>query len=402
MPQFAFQASDAQGTITYGKAEAAREEDIYKELNRRGLTLIECREKVQATGFGAKKIPLPEQVLFCRHLLALVRAGVPAHTALKDVTELSRNHLMRKCLKQIHTSVLHGSSLSAAFEAQGSHFDPLFLLLLRAGEGTGRLTQALTYLHESLGWKDVYTRKLKQMISYPAIQMVFATTAVLVLMFVAVPQIMQLFGFLGQDMPWYSVVLLTVVKGVGLGLGALLIAIATFTLFMPLIRASSNAGAVLVDGFLLRIPFFGGLLTKMALARLAQLFAAMLESGVSMNEALQALPRLTSNRALAAELEKIRQFIAAGQGFAASFERALHLPTYMVRLLKVGEDGEGLSESLKHVANLYQQESTDALEAILKGSSLFVTALVGFVLAAIVMGVVYPLYRGLGAVMGAG
>src|SRR5262249_35248319 len=150
----------------------------------------------------------------------------------------------------------------------------------------------------------------------------------------------------------------------------------------------------------LRLPFVGPLLSKLALARIAQLFAAMLESGLGMNEALQVLPRLTENRALAEELEVARRHISGGRGVAQAFEEAMHLPAYMIRLLKMGEDGGDLSQSLGHIARLYQQESAATLESILKGGPVAVTAMVGFVLAAIVLGVIYPLYQGLGAVMG--
>jgi type IV pilus assembly protein PilC len=400
MPRYAFQAADAQGTLNRGAMEALHEKDLYDTLRRRGWNLIEYRESASsASTFFSKKLPLEEQVLFCRHLIALVKAGVPVHFALKDVAEMGRHRSMRIVLKEIHNMVLQGSSLSAAFESQG-RFDPLFPLLLRAGENTGRLPYALAYLHESLNWKKDYTTRLRRMMVYPVVQVSLAAAATLVLMFVAVPQIIQLLGSLGQELPWYSELMLTIVKGFGLVLGIGIFTLLAGAAFLPVLRSTSQKMAAWVDGFVLRLPLLGPLLSKMALAQLSQLFAALLESGLAMNDALQVLPRLTGNKAIACELEKTRAYVTDGQGFTSAFEKGMHLPPYMARLLKVGEDGGDLGPSLKHIAALYQEESTEALEAILKGSGLFVTLMVGFVLGAIVLGVVYPLYQGLGTVMG--
>jgi type IV pilus assembly protein PilC len=400
MPRYAYQAADAQGTLNRGAMEARHEQDLYDTLRKRGWNLIECKESATAGGgVFSKKLPLEEQVLFCRHLMALVKAGVPVHLALNDVGEMGRNRSMRAVLKEIHNMVLQGSSLSAAFENQG-RFDPLFPLLMRAGENTGRLPSALSWLHESLNWKKDYSTRLKRMMVYPIVQISLAAAATLVLMFVAVPQIIQLLDSLGQGLPWYSEGLLIGVKGFGIVLGMIVVTALVMAAVLPVLRKVSGKMAALVDGFVLGLPFLGPLLSKMALAQLSQLFAALLESGLAMSDALHVLPRLTENKALGQELEKTRQYVADGQGFTKAFERGMHLPPYMARLLKVGEDGGDLSPSLKHIAALYQQEGTEALESILKGSGLFVTIMVGIVLAAIVLGVVYPLYQGLGTVMG--
>ncbi|MBI3419941.1 MAG: type II secretion system F family protein [Proteobacteria bacterium] len=402
MPRYAYRAADTQGALSHGAIDAPQEKDIYTALEQRGLSLIDCRVKIPRGGLFQKGLPLSEQVLFCRHLLALVRAGVPVHLALKDVSGVSKNRAFRRALSEIHESVMQGASLSAAFEGQDMRFDPLFSLLLRAGEKTGKLSEALGYLHESLSWKETYAGKLRGMLLYPVVQIILACVATLVLMLVAVPQIIQLLGFLGKELPWYSQILLFGVKAVGISAAGILLAGFGLALVLPALRVQSEGLAVFVDGLCLRLPLMGPLLTKLSLARLAQLFVAMLSSGVGTNESLQALPQLTKNRALRRDLEKVRAHVSDGQSFTEAFEQSLQLPTYMVRLLKVGEDGGALAESLRHLAALYQQESETTLEAILKGSSLFVTLAVGFVLAAIVMGVLYPLYQGLGAVMGQG
>ncbi|HVY13305.1 MAG TPA: type II secretion system F family protein, partial [Alphaproteobacteria bacterium] len=372
MPRYAFRAADAQGLLSRGYMEAPHEADVYATLRHRGLSLIDCRPKKERGFLFAKTVPLPEQVLFCRHMLALVRAGVPAHVALEDVAGMSRSRITQSALGQVHQAVMGGASLSAAFEAQGERFDALFVLLLRAGEKTGRLNQALAYLHDSLSWKDGYTTKLRRMMLYPLLQVALACMATLVLMLVAVPQIVQLLALLGQDLPWYSAALLGAVKMVGFGAAFLLLLGLAAAMLMPGLRAAREDWAVKIDAFCLRLPLMGRLISRLTLAHFAEVFSAMLGSGLGMNEALQVLPRLVRNRALRHDLEKVQHEVESGRKFTAAFEQNMHLPAYMVRILNVGEDGGELAESLRHIAELYQQESEAAMESLLKGGSLFV------------------------------
>ncbi len=396
MPQFAYRAADRQGALLSGQRFARGEDDLYALLQKAGLSLVTCRIKGEAP---RRILPLADQVLICRHLLALVQAGVPAHLALGDLAESAVGKAQAIILREIQASVLDGASFSDAFAEQGVRFDALFVLLLRAGEKTGRLAEALSYLHESLGWKERAAARLKRSVAYPLVQVALATLATLVLMLVAVPQITQLMESLGQDLPLYSKILLGGVRVMGFGLAGILLGAGALALMLPLLRARKSL-AVAVDGFCLRLPGLSMLLLKLDLARLAQLLAAMLKSGVSMSEALRVLPGFAGNKALARDLEKLRAAVDDGAGISESFRRNLRLPPLMLRLLQIGEDSGELSGSLLYIARLYQEEGEARLEAVLKGLSVAVTLAVGFVLASIVVGVLYPLYQGLGGVMG--
>jgi type IV pilus assembly protein PilC len=166
------------------------------------------------------------------------------------------------------------------------------------------------------------------------------------------------------------------------------------------LRLLSEDAAVMCDGFLLRLPLAGKLFNKHLLAQLTQLFAAMLASGVAMMDALELLPRLTSNKAAARQLQAVRQQVGAGHALSLAFTKNMPIPPYVVRLLKVGEDGGRMADILRHISLVYQEEMRVELEGLLKIISLFITCTVGLVLVSMVVGVMVPLYQGISTMDG--
>lgn len=395
MPRYAFKALDKTGQTKKGEHDSANENMLCAALAREGLSLVACRPMAPRHRFSfTSALPLPEQALFCRHMLAMVKAGVPVHTALGDMLVDPEKTPMNAALKTVHQAIVGGASLSAAFKAQGKQFDVMFPLLLQAGEQTGRLAEALGFLEESLRWTYEDQKKLRAALTYPFLQIILAGGAVTVLMLVAVPQIVELLKTIGQSLPWYSTALLWFMKITGglLAVGA--VSLIFGFLALPFLRVIPGM-AIMLDRILLRLPILGGLLTKLTLAQVAQLFAAMLASGVSAVDALKNLPELTKNKALAADLEVIAQDIAGGRMLSQAFGQHKTVPAYVQRLLKIGEDSGRLPESLRHIAAAYTASAQDTLNKLLKIMTLFITCAVGLVLIAVIVGVLFPLYSGL-------
>ncbi len=395
MPHYAYRAVDEQGTMNKGETLAANENELYAKLHQQGLNLVDCHSRDEpARSLFQKKMQLPEQVLLCRHLVMLTKAGVPVHTALEDVLPALPNAL-RHNISGILQNVTAGASLSSSFANSNMQFDPLFPLLLSAGEKTGKISQALEFLYETLSWKRDFSEKLRRALSYPILQIILASTAVIVLMTVAVPQIINLLDMIGEQLPFASLALLWVMKA----LGACVVVLAGLSvlaaLFLPLIKKLHTDIAEQVDRLFLSLPIIGPLFTKVELAQITHVFSAMLGSGVQMMDALLLLPTLTHNRAMAASLENVAEQVGSGQGLSQVLTKQLLIPAYVIRILKIGEDSGKMSESLRHISRVYQEESQQALDQLLKISSLFITLAVGLILILMVSGVMVPLYRGI-------
>lgn len=397
MPHYAYRAVDAIGAQHSGFADAAHEQELFQALRLQGLNLISCssRRNEQRAATGGSKLLLSDQAVLCRHILAMLEAGIPLQVALEDILASHPGKTIVAELRKILRHVSSGTSLSTAFQKAGTRFDPLFTLLLRAGEKTGRLKDALLHLQESLDWKDTFQKKLRKTLSYPALQLVLASFAVTVLTTVAIPQISQLLEVIGNGMPLYARILLAMMNFLGGFFMLLLVGVVLLLIMLPLLRSLGERWRVMIDRMALRLPLLGPVLLKSALTQLMHVFSGMLASGITMMEALQMLPELTPNRALAQELDAVRQQVEGGRTLTHAFQKGMQLPAYVVRLLKVGEDGGDIRQSLMHIATLYQKESQQAADALLKGSSVIITLGVGLVLAGMVLGVMYPLYNGL-------
>ncbi len=396
MPSYSYHAVDRRGVAKRGHSAAAHESELFEILRGQGLSLISCKPAVMER--RGSRLPLADQAVLCRHIHAMLLAGIPVHIALGDVAEAVSPKLGAS-LTGVRSAIANGRLLSEAFHEAGQEFDPLFELLLKAGEKTGRLAEAFSYLQSSLEWKDSFQRKMRSALTYPFIQLTLAIAAVSVLMNVAVPQVAQLLSITGSKMPWYAEVLLGVLHGLGYLLTAVLAGGVVFFVINWVMYRQSKGWALWWDGIVLNMPLVGKLVSESALAQITYLFAAMIASGMQAMDALHVLPNLSPNRALAAEFARVAEAVQRGQSLSQSFESGMRVPAYVVRLLRVGEDGGDLVESLRHVSQLYQRQSEAAADALLKGASLGITLGVGLILAAIVSGVMYPLYHGLNAML---
>ncbi len=394
MPHYAYRAVNEQGMVNKGEALAANENELYAKLQQQGLNLIDCHDRHDGQKLFQKKMKLAEQVLLCRHLVMLTKAGVPVHTALEDVLPALPGNI-RHNVSLILGNITSGQSLSSCFAESSMKFDPLFSLLLSAGEKTGKITQALEYLYETLNWKQDFTQKLQRALSYPLLQTAIAGTAVVVLMTIAVPQIIQLLEVIGEHLPIASVALLWGMKLLGAAIIVLAVCSLAAVVFLPFIKKMHNDIAEYIDRLCLSLPVIGPLFKKVELAQITHVFSAMLGSGVQMMEALQLLPTLTNNTAMAASLRQAAEQVRGGQGLSAVLTKQLLIPPYVIRILKIGEDSGKMSESLRHISHVYQEESRQALDQLLKISSLFITVAVGLILILMVSGVMVPLYRGI-------
>jgi type IV pilus assembly protein PilC len=393
MPLYAYQAIDRFGAKDRGTLEAANENELFMALRGQGFSLVDCH--VHRARNHGRAVPLGEQAVFCRHVQAMVQAGIPLTQALGDIAASGLSGRIAEVMPQIMQRMMAGQTLSSVFAGLNLSFDPLFTFMLRAGEKTGFLAQNLEKLQRSLEWKDHFQKEMRKSLSYPLMQLLLAMLAVTVLVGVAIPQIIKLLDFMGNDLPWYASAIIALMNVLGWVFTALAVFGAGTALLLPLARSVSEPVREATDRLALRLPLVGPVLLKSSLAQIAHLFSSMLESGVQVMEALDLLPQMVSNRALAADLARVREKVGRGCGLTEAFEQDMALPVYVLRLIKAGEDGGDIRESLNHIADLYQSESRQAVDALMKGSSLAITLLVGSLLAAMVIGVIYPLYHGI-------
>jgi type IV pilus assembly protein PilC len=394
MTVYRYRAADARGHVLHGEIRAGSERELESRLARVGLELLAASEPRELLPdlFRRKGLATRELINLFLQLESLLRAGVPLLDALADLRDSAPGHAMRQVAADLIDRIETGSTLSEAMAAQSALSDPLLVGLLRTGELTGRLPDVLADLVANLKWQDALATKTRKALRYPLFVSVVIFAVIGFLMVYLVPQLSQFLAGMGRAMPLQTRALIATSQFV--------VAAWPVLLFSPLaawgaarLALARSAGLRLWrDGLLLRLPLFGDALRKIALARFANTFALMFGSGIPVLDALEHCEAAAGNLAVADGLGRARTMVAQGSTVSDAFAALQIFPSFVVRMVKVGEMTGQLDVSLRNVSQFFARdidEQLDRLQSMIEPAlTLVMGALLGWVMIA-VLGPVY-------------
>ena len=324
---------------------------------------------------------------FTGQLATLLRAGLPVVRALEALTEQSENPVLRTMLTQIRDSVSQGSSLAEAFRSHAA-FDGLYVDLVRAGESTGSLDSSLASLAAMLANRLRLRRKVRGALAYPVLMTVVGSGLLVMMLTYVLPQVVHIFDDLGENLPWPTRLLLAASGTVqhGWAVALVLLAVAAVAARQALRRQDVRLS---VDRWKLRVPVFGPLLRKAAVARVAGALATLLRGGVPLLAGLEASAGVAGNAALRKRLLDAAGSVRKGSDLAGALGGDSLIPPVAVHMIRVGEESGSLQDMLFQVASLFEEEVeanvstlTSLLEPIL---ILAMGVVIGFMVLAILM-----------------
>ena len=396
MLTFQYNAIDKNGGSVRGKLAAVNEVDLELRLQRMGLDLITVRKVNEPMHLGRGSITRQDLITFCFHMEQLSRAGIPLLEGLADLRDSTEQPRFREILSAILEEVEGGKTLSQAMNNHPAAFDNVFVSLIKAGEQSGTMTEVFENLATTLKWQDELVAQTKRLLMYPALVFVVVGGVIVFLMMYLVPQLVSFLKNMGQELPFQTKALIFV-SGVFVNywylvFGLPILAAVAATL---VIRQSARA-RYRWDYFKLRIPFVGPILQKIILARFANFFALMYQSGITILDALKTSEEIVVNRVIADGLARAGQQISAGDSVAESFENLGMFPPLVVRMLRVGEATGALDTALLNVTYFYNREVKESVEKLLKMLEPALTVMLGLVLAVIMFSVLTPIYDILG------
>lgn len=392
MEVFRYKAMDERGRIRHGRADAANPADLEARLSRLGLDLIDYRELRRAERHGRAGIRRVDLITFCFHLEQLVRAGVPILEGLADLRDTIGNRRLREITAALIESIEGGKNLSGAMADFPAVFEPVLVSLIRAGEQSGRLTDVLAKVIETLKWQDEQAALTKRLLMYPAVVLVVLSATLLFMMLYVVPQLLSFLSGMGQALPPQT---------------RMLIAFSQFftqfwylVVFVPLAlvggawaAARSNpAFAQRVDAWKLELPLLGPILKKIIVTRVCNVFSIMYTSGITVLECIRSGEEVAGNRAIGSALREAGRMIQDGGGISASFASTGLFPPLVVRMLRVGENSGALEEALDNVSYFFNR---DVQEAVTRLQTMLMPAMIlllGLFMLWIVTSVFGPLY----------
>lgn len=398
MSSFRYKAIDKSGRPVRGGMDAVNDIDLEARLKRMGLDLITASKVDRRTSIMVTTARITRQDLinFCFDMEQMSRAGIPIVDGLRDLRDTLEHPRFREVLTTMCEDMESGKVLSQCMAAHPEIFDKVFVSLIRAGEQTGRVAEVFKNLADALKWQDELASQTKKLLVYPIMVLVVVTGVIIFLLTYLVPQVTGLLKTMNVALPYQTKLLIALSQVITAHWPILLsvpVAIGAGIAFS--IRTNPKA-AYFWDYTKLRLPVIGAILQKIILARFANFFALMYESGITVLDALKTSEEIAGNKYVADGLMRAGQQVSAGQSLTEAFHDLGFLPALVLRMLRVGETTGALDVALRNINYFYTRDVRESVDKALRMLEPTLTMGLGLVMAFIMWSVLSPVYDILG------
>jgi len=392
MALYTYKAIDTRGKSVMGRVEAVNLFDLEQRLSRMELDLVSGAPSSQGTRFLGGRVSRQDLINFCFHLEQLASAGVPVLEGLADLRESVENPRFREVVSGLVESIEGGKNLSAALAEFPEVFSKVFVALVRSGEQTGKLSEVLKSLTETLKWEDELAAQTKKLMMYPAFVGSIVLVVTFFLMIYLVPQMTGFIRNMGQEIPLQTLILIAVSSFFVNYWWAVILApfVAWGGLKLAILRNPALEYAL--DHYKLRVPLIGPILRKIILSRFASSFAMMYASGITVLDAIRSCEELVGNKPIEQALKTAGQQIAEGKNLTAAFQDLNIFPPLVIRMLRIGENTGALDTSLLNVAYFYNREVRESIGKVQAMIEPVMTILLGLLLGWVMLSVLGPVY----------
>lgn len=396
---YAYKGRDATGKISKGKLEAPSEGAVVTRLRTMGLTPVEIHASASGTGlqaeltFGSfeKRVGLKDLAVMSRQLATMVGSGLSLLRALTILADQTESKKLGKVIGIVRTQVETGASFSEALSKHPETFPPLMIHLVRAGETGGFLDEALESIAGTFEADVKLRQTIKSALTYPVVVLVMAIVATIGMILFIVPVFEKMFADLGGELPLPTQILVVLSKNMVWMLPLLLVGIGVFMWWW---RKHKNDDKVrgFVDPLKLKLPVFGDLFRKVALARFARNFSTMTRSGVPILQALGIVGETSGNWVIIQALNKVQDSVRAGRSVSAPLAEEAIFPAMVTQMIAVGEDSGSMEQMLGKIAEFYDEEVQATTEALTSLIEPLMIAVIGIVIGGMIVALYMPIF----------
>lgn len=394
---YAWEGKDKKGKIVKGEMRASGESFVSATLRRQGILVTKVKKQSSFASKGS--VSDKDVTLFTRQLATMMKSGVPLLQSFDIVGKGHSNPAVAKLLQDIKSDVETGSSLSTAFRKYPLYFDSLFCNLIGAGEQAGILDTLLdrlaTYKEKILAIKS----KIKSALVYPISIIVVAFVITAVIMIFVIPAFKELFSSFGADLPAPTVMVMAISDVFVEWWWAIFGSIGFGLWFFFYTWKRSLTMQATMDRLILKIPVFGELIRKATIARFARTMATMFAAGVPLVEALDSVAGAAGNRVYYDATKRIQSEISTGTSLTVAMQNADVFPNMVLQMTAIGEESGALDDMLSKVADFYEAEVDDAVDALASLMEPVIMVVLGVLIGGLVIAMYMPIFK-LGAVVG--
>jgi type IV pilus assembly protein PilC len=387
---YAWIGKDKTGKVVKGETRAPGDAAVAANLRRQGIQVTSVKKVRQR---GGKKITEKDITLFTRQLAVMMKAGVPLLQAFDIVGRGHANPSVGKLLLDIKTDVETGSSLGQAFKKYPAYFDALFCNLVSAGEAAGILDTLLdrlaTYKEKILAIKG----KIKSALFYPVSIIVVAMVVTAVIMIFVIPVFKDLFKSFGADLPTPTLVVMAISDWFVGNWWWLFPGLAAGVWFFFWSWKRSVTMQRFMDRLFLRIPVFGEVIRKAAIARWCRTLSTMFAAGVPLVESLDSVAGSAGNYVYYEATKKIQAEVSSGTSLTLAMTNAQVFPSMVLQMTAIGEESGSLDAMLSKVADFFEQEVDDAVDSLSSLMEPAIMVILGGLIGGIVVAMYLPIFK---------
>lgn len=396
---YSYRGKDAKGKKVTGQMDGSSEAIVSARLRAQGVTPDSIRQagtglnaEINLGGLFKKKVGLKDLAVMSRQLATMISSGLALLRALSILAEQSENEVLRETLDQVRKDVEQGLSLSEAIAKHDTIFPPLFINLVRAGETGGFLESSLESVATNYE-KEVKLRgTIKSALTYPVVVLIMAILGVVGMIIFIVPIFKEMFEGLGGTLPAPTQFLVILSETAIYWLPVLVVGLVAFSIWWGRNKHQPRVREV-VDPLKFKLPVFGELMKKIAIARFTRNFGTMMKSGVPILQALSIVGATSGNYVIEKALVQVQESVRQGRTIAAPLADEPVFPQMVTQMVSVGEDSGSLETMLEKISDFYDAEVESTTEQLTALIEPLMIAFMGVLLGGMILALYLPVFN---------
>lgn len=394
MQPFVWQGTDKRGVKMKGEQSAKNVNMLRAELRRQGITPSVVKPKPKPLfGSAGSRITPKEIAFFSRQMATMMKSGVPIVGALEIIGEGHKNPRMKKMVGDIRTDIEGGSSLHEAISKHPVQFDELYRNLIRAGEGAGVLETVLETIANYKENIETLKGKIKKALFYPAMVVAVALIVSSILLVWVVPQFEEVFKGFGAELPAFTQLIVAASRFMVSWWWVMLLG--TIAAIVGFIFAYKRSPAMqhTMDKLILKVPVIGQIMHNSSIARFARTTAVTFKAGVPLVEALGIVAGATGSSVYEQAVLRMRDDVSVGYPVNMAMKQVNLFPHMVIQMTAIGEEAGALDAMLFKVAEYYEQEVNNAVDALSSLIEPLIMVFIGTIVGGMVIGMYLPIFK---------
>ena len=390
---FVWEGVDKRGTTMKGEQPAKNANMLRAELRKQGINPKVVKVKPKPLFSAGKRITPLDIAIFSRQIATMMKSGVPIVTALEIISGGQKNPKMKELVNSIRADLEGGSSMYEALSKHPVQFDELFRNLVRAGESAGVLETVLDTIASYKENIESLKGKIKKALYYPATVVAVAILVSAILLVFVVPQFEKTFASFGAELPAFTLMILAASDFMIAYWWLVLFIVIGAGVAFVMAKNRSVKFAHFIDRMMLKLPVVGQILHNSAIARFARTLAVTFQAGVPLVEALDTVAGATGNVVYETAVRRIRDDVSVGYQVNLAMKQVNLFPHMVVQMVAIGEEAGALDTMLYKVAEFYEQEVNNAVDALSSLLEPLIMIILGVIVGSMVVGMYLPIFK---------